>query len=404
MLARHRVPGPIDRPQDLFVDVENGKYRNISGAASNGSIIVAVGESENAGGDAYIITSDMFGKTWSERANPKNFTLKSVAFGAGVFSAVGDADGTDSYIVTSADGITWTERAPSVAKNLGLNSVIFGGGLFVAVGSVDGATDAYILTSPDGTTWTERANPKNFALRSVTYANSLYIAVGDADGTDAYIITSPDGTTWTERANPKNFGLRAIAYGNGLYVSMGVSDGVDTYCVSSPDGITWTERAPSVIRECLSLEWDSSRFLACGYDTGPTGPYLIYSLDGVTWSPVTPYFGLYPRRIFSTFDRVLVFATDNLFLTFTERVNQQNRALRSVVSGNGILVAVGDGTGSYAYIVTSPDGITWTERSNPKNFVLNGIAFGSGLFVAVGLTGGRQPPDDLVEITVGEGP
>ena len=39
---------------------------------------------------------------WFEQVNPKNFWLNSVAYdGSGLWVAVGDADGTDAYIVRS---------------------------------------------------------------------------------------------------------------------------------------------------------------------------------------------------------------------------------------------------------------------------------------------------------------
>jgi hypothetical protein len=46
--------------------------------------------------------------------NPKSILLNDITFGAGLFVAVGDADGVDAYIVTSPDGLTWTERANPV--------------------------------------------------------------------------------------------------------------------------------------------------------------------------------------------------------------------------------------------------------------------------------------------------
>jgi hypothetical protein len=42
----------------------------------------------------------------------------------------------------------------------------------VAVGAADG-TDAYVATSPDGITWTERANPKNFGFNNVHHLLQL---------------------------------------------------------------------------------------------------------------------------------------------------------------------------------------------------------------------------------------
>jgi hypothetical protein len=77
----------------------------------------------------------------------------------------------------SGVGTNWTLR------NLGdsLNGVTYGNGLFVAVG--EGGT---ILTSPDGVSWTQRTSPEKSDLLSVAYRNGRFVAVGG--GT---ILTSP---------------------------------------------------------------------------------------------------------------------------------------------------------------------------------------------------------------------
>ena len=210
---------------------------------------------------------------YQEAANPKNFTLGSVAWSSTQFVAVGAADGTDAYIVTSPDGITWTERANP--KNFTLAGVAWSGAQFVAVGGADG-TDAYIVTSPDGITWTERANPKNFLLSGVAWSSTQFVAVGAADGTDAYIITSPDGITWTERANPKNFNLLAVLWASTQFIAVGVADGTDAYMVTSPDGITWTERANPKNFLLGAVAWTGTQFVAVGGADG-TDAYIIGS-------------------------------------------------------------------------------------------------------------------------------
>jgi hypothetical protein len=60
--------------------------------------------------------------------------------------------------------------------------VTYGNGTFVAVG-YPGA----ILTSPDGVTWTQRASGTVGFLRGVTYGNGTFVAVGDWGA----ILTSP---------------------------------------------------------------------------------------------------------------------------------------------------------------------------------------------------------------------
>jgi len=82
----------------------------------------------------------------------------------------------------SEAGATWTLRVPGFND---LNSVAYGNGLFVAVGgSRDSST---ILTSRDGVTWTQRVSGTSRDLNGVTYGNGLFVAVGSF-GT---IITSP---------------------------------------------------------------------------------------------------------------------------------------------------------------------------------------------------------------------
>jgi hypothetical protein len=133
-----------------------------------------------------------------------------------------------------------------------LNGVTYGNGLFVAVG--EGGT---ILTSPDGVTWTQRTSGTGMALRrdlrerplrggggslgrhhphlpgrgdldgrtsgtgywldGVTYGNGLFVAVGDG-GT---ILTSPDGVNWTQRTSGTGNWLFGVTYGNGLFVAVG---------------------------------------------------------------------------------------------------------------------------------------------------------------------------------------
>lgn len=292
---------------------------------------------------------------FTEQSNAKRFGLLGVAWASEIslFCAVGAADGTDAYLLTSPDGITWTEQTNP--KNFDLNDVIWNGSLFVAVGSADG-TDAYIVTSPDGTTWTERANPKNFALLDVAWDGSQFAAVGGPDGTDAYIVTSPDGTTWTEQSNPKNFFLEGVLWNGSVFVAVGLPDGTDAYIVTSPDGVTWTERENPKNFRLDKVAWNGSLLVAVGAGDG-TDAYIITSPDGVTW---------------------------------TEQSNSKNVGLQSIVWSDSFFCAVGNPDGTDAYMLTSPDGETWTEQINPKNVGLRGITWNGNIFCTVGLDDGAD--------------
>ncbi len=81
--------------------------------------------------------------------------LFGTAYGKGTFVTVGNVAYTDfGVILTSPDGVTWTERMlpePGLLRVLGLYDVAFGNGRFVAVGEGMGGA---IYVSYDGIDWT----------------------------------------------------------------------------------------------------------------------------------------------------------------------------------------------------------------------------------------------------------
>lgn len=244
---------------------------------------IAVGTDD--GVDSYLITSDD-AETWTERTNPQNSGLKAVSGESGVAIAVGGPDATDAYIITSSDGAAWTER--SNPKAFPLEDIVYASGYtrHVAVGWADG-TDAYILTSDDsGATWTERGNPKNLTLIGVGYdsTNDVLVAVGQFEvSLDPYIVRSTDGgVTWSEQSNPGTKVLNGVAYSpeRGLWVAVGEQD-TNAVILSSPDGVTWSSVTNSIATDLNSVRWiaEWGMFATCG-DNG-----MVYtSFDGSTWT------------------------------------------------------------------------------------------------------------------------
>ena len=83
---------------------------------------------------------------WREVSSGTSDTLKGVAYGNGVFVAVGGVP-WKSTILVSRDGLNWTRVSYDAQSPL--NGIAYENGLFVAVG-----LDETILTSPDGYSWT----------------------------------------------------------------------------------------------------------------------------------------------------------------------------------------------------------------------------------------------------------
>jgi hypothetical protein len=366
-------------PGDYTVRVKAINTLGVSSTYSTVTQIIGTGVSV----DTYPILISIILSTWEPRNTPNNVALQGIAWGIpvgspdseGIFVAVGAHDGVDAYIITSADGTTWTERSnPSRSQ---LNDVIFGGNQFVAVGSVPSGSptdDATILTSPDGVTWTERSNPKigrnllgvAYGVPSSSPSQGIYVAVGfyrnfiGSEDSDAYIITSPDGVTWTERANPKAVDLYDVIWAEELGLFVAVGDNVlgsptdDTYIITSPDGITWTERSnPGNVR-LNSVAWNGSNLLVAVGDNDGTDALILRSSDGINWAE-------------SQHER-----------------SPGTSSLSDIIWNGSVFVAVG------SLICSSSDGLIWTVRPSVQSalFGLNCVAWSGRAHVAAGAAAG----------------
>ena len=127
-----------------------------------------------------------------------------VTYGAGKFVAVGRADSNVTKIFTSTDGSSWTESAVPPGHTYG-GPVAYGGGKFVVVPTFP--SQRSVLTSPDGVTWTENQNavpagPNNVGgyWTDVVYGGGKFVAVATSGfpGYPLAIMSSTDGVTWNE--------------------------------------------------------------------------------------------------------------------------------------------------------------------------------------------------------------
>ena len=233
-----------------------------------------------------------------ERTTPKAFALESVVYAPTLelWCAVGVADGVDAYIVTSPDGITWTEQANPL--NTDLHAITWSPtlGLFCAVG--DRFIDTYIVTSPDGVVWTEQANPANQA------SDHAYDVVWN-DVLGAFItcggekwMESTDGVVWVQKGinvpTPLTFG---VGYLNGVRVAIkqpttGANQG-DVY-YSNDVGASWnlvqnTATGRVYPRGFVSPERNlANKFIVYWDDRAapgvPGSGRIFSSTDGITWT------------------------------------------------------------------------------------------------------------------------
>ncbi|WOO43334.1 hypothetical protein [Rubellicoccus peritrichatus] len=265
---------------------------------------------------------------------PDTNSFNDFVFADDLFVAVGDSDGTDASILTSSDGVVWTDRSGLV--NQDLLSVTYGAGTFVAVGS-----SGTVLSSLDGLTWSTETSGTAEDLNGVTYNafSNTFVAVGASNT----IITSPDGMTWNSATSvPAAIGTlnAVVANASGRLTAVGE----DSVIISDDNGDTWSIRlfGLSVALNDVIVDSTSGAFVA----VGDLSTILISEL-GNTWG-----------------------------LEFTG----SNFSLTGISEGNGYFVAVG----SEGKLVTSPDLETWTQRTSRFEIGFQGVGFGGGSFVAVG--------------------
>ena len=368
------------------------------------------------------------GVNWARIAMDPGISLWSVAYGNGVFVAVGGTRfpvGTAGVILSSVDGVRWVRRDAGRADYL--NGVAYGNGMFVAVGQAFATPDT-ILTSTDGVTWAARATGPSTYLRSIAFGNGRFIAVGSGGA----VMRSTNGLVWELYASGAPGELYGVSYGNGTFVAVGLYNALLT---STDNGTTWINRNSGPIRYVFlyGVTYGNGAFMAVGYDVEkPYGPGPVFtSPNGITWTERTtsisalhgvaagagtfvavsdcgaiatsPTGGAWTRRTLgpaSSLNGVAIgsqaavaVGDDGIILSspdgtqWTSRISGTTNPLRAVAFGTTNFVAVGD----RGAVVTSVDGAAWTARNVGTNFQMLALTFGNGTYVAVG---GRSNPFD----------
>ena len=265
-----------------------GTTKNLSKIATNGSLLVAVG-------DGVVITSKN-GDEWQVESVPSDFKANSVVWIGSCFIAVGE----EGSIFSSPDGKTWTAQISGVKHPI--YDVVWTGNTAVAVG---GYASPLVLTSPDGMSWNKEALPEGLMdFRSAVWTGSQLIAVGN-NGT---IATSLDGRLWRkvhgETYDPMLYG---IAWSGKGFVAVGVTIYGKYSGLTSADGEVWSDSRIPAVRNIYAVAWCRDHFTAIGESGG-----AWTSVDGRHWE--TTYSGQDLKSIFWTGTRVIAVGNNGIVL------------------------------------------------------------------------------------------
>ena len=310
---------------------------------------------------------------WTARPQTGSNQISDVAYGAGIYVAVGADDG---LIEATANGFSWVNVVAGTTSANGLSAIIYAGGKFVTVGN-----NGRILTSTNGTAWTSQVSGTTALLKSIAYGGGQFVAVG----INSTILTSANGVTWTSQvAGPPGpaLYLNDVTYSGGQFIVVGSGGTVKT----SPTGVTWTDKTSGTAMELYGVTAGNGKFVAVGVNST-----VVTSPDGVTWTPQTvagpATFLIKVACNTTTGEFVAVANTSNRLITsldgiaWTAHASGTNQPLKGVrFLNNQIFIAVGDkGT-----IRLGVDGTDWRPLTITPDVSVGGMAYGNGHYVGVG--------------------
>ena len=295
------------------------------------------------------------GVTWTNVGELPDFDRDPrLAFGKGVFVAVGKKDGAAaSQVCYSPDGRSWsTANFPGGIPQI--RDVASSNNGFVAVG--DGGT---VLTSPDGISWSLATVAGAPAFRFVTHNGSVWMAVSthSPSGQDETVWTSVNGTTWTQQGN-LGFDVSGVAARAGTLYAVGWYGGIE---YSTDNGLNWLAAVtPGTTRWStgnIAIAPDGTFLVtARAMDEGGTPQALLVSTNGTEWtrSSAGTTFAWDVQALVSGFGRFLASAdggvvrtSSGLYPTNTAPTASLTLAPASLSARSGRL---------YAGTATDPDG------------------------------------------------
>jgi hypothetical protein len=213
--------------------------RRWQGVAFGNSVCVVVGDGATAASTSCIMSSNNPTASWTTRTAPEARDYTAVAFGANKFVAISYGDAAGIVITSNATGSSWTSRTGHSGN---WEDITFGNDIFVVVGAGDSGKK--VMTSPDGITWTERdAPPLDTVWTKVAFGNGVFIAIDSffPDENSQRIMRSTDGINWTvitHDAIAVGSSGSNIAYGNGVWQIAWAGSTVNTFA-SFDNGLTW---------------------------------------------------------------------------------------------------------------------------------------------------------------------
>jgi hypothetical protein len=225
--------------------------------------------------------------TWSIiTASSTNWT--AIACGANQFVGLSSTGSIISgQLANTNDKIDWSYSAITLLPASGTiwKAIAYGNGVFVAVGERYFGSQN-IIVSTDGINWSGVNStvftPYNWPskLTGITFGNGLFVATGNG----VVVTAAPTNlNNWTIRPTATGDDWRAIAYNNGVFVAVGLNN-FQPIVKTSPNAVAWTSRtlpASTLARPYVfsSIACSANSFIAISNES----QLLVSSADGTIW-------------------------------------------------------------------------------------------------------------------------
>ncbi len=224
--------------------------------------IICTPEGYLAVGNRGLIMASTDGINWIRRDSATDDHLNDVIYENSRYIVVGggkmEPDYPTNIILTSEDGIIWNKVLSEISFTI--RSVAYGNGVYLAI-----AENSYVYSSQDGNNW-KRLPQDQFTLRDITFTGQEFLAVGGgeydwiSDGYQGVILSSIDGTNWDKITIPYSYMLYRIKCLNTRCASVG---GQGTILTSDGRG-GWQRRSFKKTETLYGIEFYNNSVLVSG--------------------------------------------------------------------------------------------------------------------------------------------
>lgn len=246
----------------------NAEWRDI---AWNGLIFCAVSRNGN-------IATSPDGMTWTARTSPGARTWQHIIWTGKLFVIHNEDSYPNCYTAVSPDGINWTSSAALPSTQWTIEAIAYGKGIFTALGG------AYCSYSYNGLDWIQAANHPGGSGNwvAIEYNGDKFVTADDDRS-----MTSSNGIDWTLHAGALSGGAGGfysdIRWNGSVFLA--IDSGISTLSFTSPDGIVWTSRTkPAYTTNAVA--WTGEVFVIAPY-IGGLDQFWV-SADGISWTGYVP--------------------------------------------------------------------------------------------------------------------